>query len=59
MLTQGLYCIADPLSKDINPSSAKGASAELSTWLHLFYAYLQIEQQYADALESMGRTGVS
>lgn len=58
VLTKALYCIADPLSKGFDPSSAKDASAELLTWLHLFYAYLQIEQQYADALESMGRTGV-
>ncbi|CAL5222396.1 g4755 [Coccomyxa viridis] len=46
----------DPLCEGFNPSSAESAPPELSRWLHLFCAYLQVEQQYADALEGLGRS---
>ena len=46
------------MSKGFSPECAQDLPPELSRWLHLFYAYLQIEQAYADALEWLGRTGV-
>ena len=49
--------IADPLASDFSPDTVHHLPAELSQWLHLLYAYLQVEQAYADALASLGRTG--
>ena len=50
--------VADPLASKFSPESVHDLPVELSQWLHLFYAYLQVEQAYADALASLGRTGV-
>lgn len=45
------------MAKGFSPESAQDLPPELSRWLHLFYAYLRVEQAYADALEWLGRTG--
>ena len=50
--------VADPLASKFSPESVHDLPVELSQWLHLFYAYLQVEQAYADALASLGRTGM-
>ena len=49
---------ADPLASNFSPESVHDLPVELSQWLHLFYAYLQVEQAHADVLASLGRTGV-
>ena len=45
------------MAKGFSPESAQDLPPELSRWLYLFYAYLQVEQEYANALEWLGRTG--
>jgi hypothetical protein len=45
------------MTKGFWPEPAQDLPLELSRWLHLFYAYLQVERAYADALEHLGRTG--
>ena len=44
-----------PFAEHFNPTTP--APPELSSWLHLFYAYLQLEEVYAEALEWLNRPG--
>ncbi|CAL5220383.1 g2389 [Coccomyxa viridis] len=45
----------DPFAEDFNPTTP--APPELSSWLHLFCAYLQLEEVYAEALAWLNRPG--
>ena len=48
-------CCADPFAENFDPTVP--APPELSSWLYLFYAYLQLEEVYAEALEWLNCTG--
>ncbi|CAL5220349.1 g2345 [Coccomyxa viridis] len=45
----------DPFAEKFDPTVP--APPELSSWLYLFYAYLQLEEVYAEALEWLNCTG--
>ena len=45
------------MARNFDLAPAQDLPPELYQWLLLFFAYLQIEQSYADALEWMGRSG--
>ncbi|CAL5220379.1 g2384 [Coccomyxa viridis] len=42
-------CPKDPLAEGFDPTTP--APPELSSWLYLFHAYLQMEEVYAETLE--------
>ena len=43
-----LFC-ADPLAEGFDPTTP--APPELSSWLYLFHAYLQMEEAYEEQVE--------
>lgn len=46
---------ADPLAEKFNPTAP--APPELSSWLYLFHAYLQLEDVYIETLEWLNCPG--
>ena len=46
---------ADPLADGFDPTVP--APPELSSWLYLFYSYLQLEEAYSETLDWLNFTG--